>query len=214
MTSNEIVTDLRESINRINSTLSFQDTEIWSAFTRSRSRVLRSKLGRRNKISRLAYHKICMELIDAPANECCTSVCTVKRSKHQIPSYLHTSNNGTLNVTNLSNKSLPHVPSNCVEDNLLYMPGYKNEQPWDIINGYLYIYNTEAKSIQLEAIWVNPLELLFIQKCENDKCLQDNKDLIQIEEGLLFDIFKLAREELSPSLQIPSDATGDNSEKS
>jgi hypothetical protein len=214
MTSNEIVTQLRRRLNKLNPTAAFQDAEIWREFTFARSRVYKNQLSRRKKIPRLAYHKICMELINAPANECCTDVCTIKKSVHQIPSYLYTSNNATLKVTNMKNKPLPSAPSECIEDNIKYMPGYKDQQVWDVVNGHLVMFNSSATSFQVEAIWANPLDLLFIQKCDQSNCIQDSKELIQIDEVALLDMFNIVMQSLSPSIQIPVDETGDNSENS
>jgi len=155
-----------------------------------------------------------MEMVDASDNECCIEGCKIKRSKHQLPSYLYTSNAPTLKVTNIKNQPLANAPVDCIEDNIKFMPGYKNKQVWDIINGYLFLFNSKAEMIQTEAIWANPLDLLFIQKCSGGNCLQDSKDLIQVDETMLYDMFNIVVNSLNPSLQIPVDATGDNSEKS
>jgi hypothetical protein len=215
MNSNEIVETLRQRINKLHPTETFQDAFIWREFTMARSRVLKNQLSRRNKLSRLNYHSVCIELIDVDESECaCVATgCKVKRTKHQIPSFLHTSSNSTLMIKNIKNQPIPQSQEECIEDDIKYKPGYKNKQVSAIRNGYAYVYNSSAKHLVLDAIWANPLELLFIQKCEQDKCLQDNKDLIQISEELLLDMFNIVMSSLSPSLQIPLNDTNDGSDK-
>ena len=154
-------------------------------------------------------------LIDVDISECACieSECKVKRSKHQLPSFLHTSSNSTLRIKNIKNQLIPQGQEECIESDILYKPGYKDKQVAAIRNGYIYIYNTSMQQAAIEAVWTNPLELLFIQKCENDNCLQDDKDLIQISEELMQDIFNVVMASLYPQLQIPSNDTNDDSDK-
>jgi len=215
MNSNEIVDQLRQRINKLHPTESFQDTYLWKEFIMARSRVLKNQLSKRNKVSALNYHSVCVELIDVNESECGCIVdgCKVKRTKFQIPSFLHTSSNSTLVVSNVRNTPITQSQEDCIEADILYKPGFKNKAVATIRNGYLYIYNSSAQQTVLKAIWANPLDLLFIQHCEGDGCLQDSKDLIQISEELLLDMFNIAVQSLSPSLQMPANNTNDNEEK-
>lgn len=215
MTSTEIIEQLRKRLNKLHPTETFQDAELWREFTFSRSRVLKNQLTRRNKLSELNYHTICMEMIDVDQSECeCVLTgCEVKRTKHQIPSYLHFSDNSTLKIMNTKNKPLAQGQEDCIEDDILYKPGYKNSQVATIRNGYVYVYNSNIQVIVTKAIWANPLELLFIQKCTDDTCLSDSKELIQISEELMLDMFNIATQSLIQSIQLPNNDTNDNNEK-
>ena len=215
MTSNEIVKQLRQDIKKIHPSENYQDNYLWTKFTFARSRVLKNQLSRRNKLSRLNYHSVCIELIDVDQSECsCVELgCIVKRTKHQIPSFLHTSSNSTFTIKNLKNQILPQSQEECIESDILYKPGYKDKQVGAIRNGYLYLYNSSAQQLIIEAVWSNPLELLFIQKCNDNNCLQDSKELIQLSEELMQDIFNVVMSSLYPNLQIPPNDTNDGSDK-
>jgi hypothetical protein len=218
MTSNEIVDQIRQRINKIHPTESFQDAYLWREFTMARSRVLKNQLSRRNILSALNYHSVCLELIDVDESECSCILtgCKVKRTKYQLPSFLHTSSNSTLQVSNIRNTPIPQSQQDSIDDDMKYKPGYKNKQVATIRNAYLYIYNSSAMQVVVKGIWSNPLELLFIQFCkdaENGICLGDQKDFIQISEELLLDMFNIVISSLNPSLQIPPNNTNDNEEK-
>lgn len=215
MTSTEITEQLRKRLNKLHPTETFQDAELWREFTFARSRVLKNQLSKRNKVSELNYHSICMEMIDVDESECaCVETgCKVKRTKYQIPSYLHFSDQSTLKILTIKNKPIAQSQEDCIENDITYKPGYKNAQVATIRNGYIYVYNSSIQVIVPKAIWTNPLELLFIQKCTTDNCLSDSKDLIQISEELMLDMFNIATQSLIPSLQLPTNETTDNNEK-
>lgn len=215
MTSTEITEQLRKRLNKLHPTETFQDAEIWREFTFARSRVLKNQLTKRNKVSELNYHSVCLEMIDVDASECdCVlSGCEVKRTKHQIPSFLHYADSSTLKIMNIKNKPIAQGQEECIEDDILYKPGYKNSQVAVIRNGYIYVYNSSIQNIVTKAIWANPLELLFIQKCTTQTCLSDSKELIQISEELMLDMFNIATQSLITSIQIPNNDTTDNNEK-
>lgn len=212
MTSNEAVTLLRNRLNKLNPELSFQDKDIWKEFTLARTRVLSNELSKRNKLSDMNYHTVCLELVDAPEHECACepSVCTTRKTKYQLPSYLQRSTTSTLSVLTLKNTTITQTSSTCIEDDIKYKPGMGSKPIASVSNGFLYIHNSSVKTIQAKAIWSDPLELLFIQKCTTDDCLSDNKDLIQIDESKMLDIMNVAIQSLYPTLQLPEDKTGDN----
>ena len=216
MTSIEITEQLRKRLNKLHPTETFQDAELWREFTFARSRVLKNQLSRRNKVSELNYHSVCMDMIDVDESECSCVLtgCMVKRTKHQIPSYLHFSDQSTLKILTVKNKPIAQGQEECIEDDILYKPGYKNSQIATIRNGYIYVYNSSIQTIVPKAIWANPLELLFIQKCDEEtSCLSDSKELIQISEELMLDMFNIATQGLIQSIQLPTNETTDNNEK-
>lgn len=217
MTSNEVIEQLRSRLNKLHPTETFQDSEMWREFTFARSRVIKNQLSRRNKVSDLNYHSVCLEMIEVDPSECdCVLTgCNVRRSKHQLPSYLHYASNSTLQVLSLNNKTLSQGNENSVEDDIKFKPGFKNKPVATIRNGYLYVYNTSVKKLIVKAIWANPLELLFIQHCgeDNTNCLQDSKELIQIDEALMLDMMNIATASFIQQLQLPNDNTNDNNEK-
>jgi hypothetical protein len=217
MTSNEVVEQLRQRINRLYPSASFQDGKIWKEFTFARTRVLRNKLNRRNVISALSYHKICLELQEATNHECsCVEIngCKTMRSKHQIPSYLQSEYHSTLTALDLKNKELSILPEEQVEDDIKYRLGYKGKAVASISNGYLFLYNANWENVQLRAVWSDPLEILFIQDCKPEtNCILDDKNLIIISEELMLEMLDIATQRLIQSVQIPSDNTGDNNEK-
>jgi predicted Fe-S protein YdhL (DUF1289 family) len=215
MTSTEITEQIRKRLNKLHPTETFQDAELWREFTFARSRVLKNQLSRRNKVSELNYHSVCMEMIDVDESECACvlSGCKVKRTRHQIPSYLHYSDQSTLRVMNIKNQVIAQGQENFIEDDILYKPGYNKCSVATIRNGYVYIYNSEIEQIVINAIWANPLELLFIQKCVTKSCLSDSKELIQISEELMLDMMNIVTQSLMTSIQLPTNETTDNNEK-
>ena len=216
MTSTEVVTTIRTAINKLNPSLSFQDKDLWRAFTLARSTVYEDKLARNKRLSPMAYHKFCLELQEGSFNQCCgfeLKDCPVRKSVHPIPSYLFYSTSSTLKLLNVKNKEIPILEEHQIELDLKYKPGYRNTQVATIVNGYVYLINSRATLIQPRAIWADPLELLFLQKCENNNCLQDNKELIMIEENRMLQMMQLTIQHLGMSLQIPADNTGNHDEK-
>lgn len=212
MTSSEIVKLIRTRLKKLIPTESFQDDYIWKEFTLSKTRVYKNQLSRRNYIAPSAYHKVCLKTQDAQDNECACIIqgCTVKRTIDQVPSWVVSSNNSTLQILTIANKEIPIVKEDQVENLLKYSPGYKNKPVATISNGFIFLYNSSLELIQLKAIWTNPLDLLFIKNCT--QCLQDDKDLIQISEDLLMDMVNLTISNISATLNIPTDNTGDNNE--
>lgn len=212
MTSDKVITTIRNRINKINPSLSFQDRDLWTEFTLARARVFNNRLSRGRDISRLAYHKVCLKMRELSPDECCAPEnCRVMESLHQIPSYLE---KGMLIITNSANQQIPVSLEHTIEDDLKYNPGYMNKPVAAIVNGRIRVYNSSVENIRIEAVWVNPLDLLFIQECINeDSCLQDNKDLIILSEERMLDIMNIVINSLGLSLQVAGDNTGDNNEK-
>jgi len=212
MTSNETITYLRTKLKLLDQTNVYSDPFIWREFVNARAKVLRNLLTNFNFISELNYHKVCIELQDALEHECkcVTEGCTIKRSKHKLPSIIVGRNSSTLRVSKLNGENIPVIKYELIEDELKYNEVYKNKEVAIINNGYLFIYNSSLTLVNVHALWVNPLDLLFIQKCESDNCLSDNKDLIEISEEKLSDIVSIMANQLSITLQVKDDNVGDN----
>lgn len=219
MTSDKVITTIRNRINKLNPSLSFQDRDLWTEFIMARARVFSNRLSRGRDVSRLAYHKVCLKMRELSPDECCAPEnCRVMESIHQIPSYLE---KGMLIITNSANQQIPMSLEHTIEDDLKYNPGYMGKPVATIVNSRIRVYNSSVESIRIEALWVNPLDLLFIQECTTDDegnltgdaCIQDNKDLITLSEERMLDIINIVINSLGLSLQIPGDNTGDNNEK-
>lgn len=216
MNSNEIVKLIRSNINKLNPSLSFQHAEIWKNFTLARSRVYKNEIAKGNKLPELAYHTFCIELTEVDDScPCLIDNCIVKQTKYQIPSYMHVDAYKALKLFTNKGKPIAIANINTIEGDIAYKPGYKNRPVALISNGFLYIYNipTKFEEIRIRGIFSNPLDILFIQKCDGDNCLQDNKDLLIISEEQLLDMINITMGLLDRSLQVPSDNTGDNNEK-
>lgn len=213
MTSKQIVDLIRSDIKKLIPSESYQDPYLWRKFILSKNEILRQQLDRRNKISELAYHTVCLDLVQSNKDECCLDLnCSILKSNKKLPNYLTTSNSNTIQIMDKNNKVISLLDPTNLEDDLKYKQGLIGKPASFISNGYLFLVNSNLKKIKVKALWSDPLSLLNIQSCDDttNDCIKDNESFMMIDDSLLFRMINLTVQTMTNGI---ADNTGDNNEQ-
>lgn len=158
----------------------------------------------------------CVDLIEVDRIEaCCLGVktgCTFKRTKDKLPAFFEGSTGPiirtvtTIDQSQTLDQTHPSVYANLSKST--YFKYNKTNYYW-YLDGHIYIPNVDWESVRIEAIFEDDISPLICSLDPKD-CIQEQDRSLDIPDYLFAEIEAMIREELVPTIQIPSDGPDDS----
>ena len=224
MKLNELVYDVRESLNQTVKDSDFSDEYVAYLINVYRAEILKNELNDFQRLPNIVnIQSFCLEMEQISKYDCNIDIeCgTILRSKQPIPSLLKThigSSITSIRPTDISAKPFQYI----TESRLSFINGSKfGNSIYYFIGSDQHVYLVSKsdthkliKCINVSGIFANPLELEEYKNCCN--CEEDNNqcfDILESDYPISADqvatIITLIAQRLISKLQIPTDNTND-----
>lgn len=118
--------------------------------------------------------------------------CTVLRTDSIIPKPVRVK--GGTNYTYVGAVNRMTAFGHIQPEEFKYLKQYtkfgKSYPRYSYINGYIYLFNTEANNILIRGVFADPFELANLKDCDGNTCFQDIDIDTDMEEGIKSFIYK------------------------
>lgn len=165
-----------------------------------RATIIRREHDKTGMFADTLVHEISLDLIKVDANECgAPTDCNVLRTKFKVPKPVRVKGNSNFQYVGSLNGTRPFGYIKPEELGYLQYSRYSNEYGrYTYVNGYIYVFHTEAKAVKLRYVPSNPFELIDLKDCDGNSCFKDEEiddDLEAMIKSFIYEELGLVRTE-------------------
>lgn len=158
----------------------------------------------------------CVDLIEVNKVEaCCLDVrtgCTFMRTKDKLPTFFEGSTGPIIRSVTTVDQSIrlqsthPNVYANLSKSTYFK---YNKEKYFWYLDGHIYIPDVEWEAVRIEAIFEEDISS-YVCSLDPRDCVQEQDRQLDIPDYLFAEIEAMVKQELIPTMQIPSDGPDDS----
>lgn len=211
MTIGEHISAIRLRIQRYDDDSNYKDPAIYHLLKTSAAIINKQKEQQRNKLSdwNVNYYMIGMHKDSPYESDCIGDFCDKWITKFKIPRPLMGRNKALIDIRTLDGRSITRVGKDYSIDTL--DPVKKDSILYDIINGYIVLYNSKPKAILIGGLWEDITDWEDIKLCDesgkvtNKKCFDITKDEFQVDTDRVNMMYDMVIQQLVPGVNITED---------
>lgn len=211
-----VISRIKNQVKGVRQDAFLTDRYVYSVITKY-SQLLMRRQDAANKL--MKFNAIwqtlpCVELIEVDKVEaCCAGIksgCTIKRTKEKLPAFLEGYWGPLIRtVSSIDGSVEAYVTAPGVYTSMTKTTGFKyNKQKYFwYLDEYLYFPNVDWDAVKIEGVFTEDISTIGDNGVS---CVKKQQQLTNVPEFLFAEIEKMAMQDLSQRLSIPTDKSDDN----